>query len=148
MKEFQDTAKTNIQSQISFLLKTKGDELSIAIAEAGLGLRAFNVTQVFGKLPTGITETSKDLGESYRGGLAHQYGADYIVPPGFSNDRFGPIFVSSGERVTVTPPGMGGSVGGMTIVNQYINDSQAAAMAFSEVKRIRSGRLNSSMGVG
>ncbi|MCP4708148.1 MAG: hypothetical protein GY869_05960, partial [Planctomycetes bacterium] len=34
-------------------------------------------------------------------GLAQ--GADFIVPPGFENDSFGPIFVQSGERVTVTP---------------------------------------------
>ncbi len=34
-----------------------------------------------------------------------QHGLDMIVPPGYARDNF-PVYVSSGERVTVTPPGM------------------------------------------
>jgi len=32
-------------------------------------------------------------------------GLDFTVPPGFSNDSFGPIMVQSGEHVSVTPAG-------------------------------------------
>ncbi len=32
-------------------------------------------------------------------------GADFIVPPGFSGDRFGPLYVETGEHVQVTPRG-------------------------------------------
>jgi TP901 family phage tail tape measure protein len=30
-------------------------------------------------------------------------GGSFIVPPGYKNDTFGPLFVESGEKVTVTP---------------------------------------------
>lgn len=37
------------------------------------------------------------------GGRGFAKGADFTVPPGFENDSFGPLFVSSGERVTIQP---------------------------------------------
>lgn len=33
-----------------------------------------------------------------------QHGAHFIVPPGYDNDQYGPIFVSSGEEVIVRTP--------------------------------------------
>ncbi len=38
-------------------------------------------------------------------GPAAQHGLDMIVPPGYARDSF-PVYVRSGERVTVTPPGV------------------------------------------
>lgn len=32
-------------------------------------------------------------------------GLDFVVPPGYPNDSFGPVFVQSGEHVKVTPAG-------------------------------------------
>ena len=44
--------------------------------------------------------------------LAHETylsdGADFIVPPGYLGDRYGPLWVESGERVKVTPRGQSG----------------------------------------
>jgi len=172
MKDFQDTAKTDIESKINFLLTTKGDKLSIAIAEAGLGLRTFNVNAVFGKLPAGITDTSKDLGEVYHGG-ARQHGGKvypglaYLVgergPEPFIPDQAGTILpnmsgiipsigeLSQGIRGSNYPQSSTAlASGGSQVVNinQYINDSQAAAMMSEEVNRIRQNRMNASMGVG
>ncbi len=45
-------------------------------------------------------------------------GLNFMVPPGFPNDSFGPIFVQSGEQVVVTPAGK--SSGGNTN-NFYIS---------------------------
>ncbi len=35
----------------------------------------------------------------------YQHDADFTVPPGYPNDSYGPIYVSSGERVKVIPSG-------------------------------------------
>ena len=43
-------------------------------------------------------------------------GVDFVVPPGYPNDSFGPLWVESGERVQVTPAGQGS--GGNTITIQ------------------------------
>ncbi|RKZ09232.1 phage tail tape measure protein [Candidatus Fermentibacteria bacterium] len=49
-------------------------------------------------------------------------GADFTVPPGFQNDDFW-LGLTSGEQVTVTPPGLGRSGGGdgaaITVINQF-----------------------------
>lgn len=61
-------------------------------------------------------------------GLAE--GADFIVPPGFPNDSFGPLYVQSGERVQVTPAGQvesGGGSNGNTIVQVFLDGAQIAA---------------------
>jgi hypothetical protein len=49
-----------------------------------------------------------------------QGGADFIVPRGFDRDTF-PLFVQTGERVTVTPSGGAGKDVQMleSIINQF-----------------------------
>ena len=37
------------------------------------------------------------------GRIAYAKGANFIVPPGYPNDSYGPIYVESGEHVKVTP---------------------------------------------
>lgn len=51
------------------------------------------------------------------GGVGLAGGADFVVPPGYPNDSFGPIYVQSGERVQVTPAGQSGAMGGGFSVN-------------------------------
>ena len=41
-----------------------------------------------------------------------------IVPPGFTNDSFGPIFAESGEHVQITPAGQ---MGGGRAINITMN---------------------------
>lgn len=45
-------------------------------------------------------------------------GADFIVPPGYSGDRYGPLWVNSGEHVKVTPAGQAGGGNAYTL-NMY-----------------------------
>lgn len=57
-------------------------------------------------------------------------GADFIVPPGFPNDSYGPLYVQSGEHVQVTPAGQtssGGVSNGNTIVQVFLDGAQIAA---------------------
>ncbi len=43
-------------------------------------------------------------GSSYPSyGPGYATGADFIVPPGYNNDKFGPLWVDSGEHVVITP---------------------------------------------
>jgi len=42
------------------------------------------------------------------GAYGFQHGANFTVPPGYPADSFGPVFLSSGERVSVTPAPMFG----------------------------------------
>jgi len=61
--------------------------------------------------PTKRSRAGSDLAlrhETYLSGLGYQAGADFIVPPGYPNDRYGPLWVESGERVKITPRGEGG----------------------------------------
>jgi hypothetical protein len=56
-----------------------------------------------------------------------QFGADFIVPPGYEADRY-PMRVSSGERVTVTPAGQVGAAaenqrGNTVIMHNYMSDA-------------------------
>lgn len=39
------------------------------------------------------------------GGVGLAGGADFVVPPGYPNDSYGPLWVQSGEHVKVTPAG-------------------------------------------
>lgn len=49
-------------------------------------------------------------GKDYSTGLstnegkeAYSHGANFVVPPGYPNDSYGPIYVESGEHVNITP---------------------------------------------
>lgn len=42
-------------------------------------------------------------GDERFGGEQFHSGANFVVPPGYPNDSFGPIYVESGERVIVVP---------------------------------------------
>ncbi len=53
-------------------------------------------------------------GSNYAGSEGYARGGDFIVPPGYSNDRY-PLRVSSGERVTVTPPNSSAPRGSVNI---------------------------------
>lgn len=41
--------------------------------------------------------------ESGTGGVHYQSGADFVVPSGYENDTYGPLYVSSGEHVSIQP---------------------------------------------
>jgi hypothetical protein len=59
--------------------------------------------------PRGAADTSGDYYDApvYApgSGIGGANGLDMMVPPGFPNDSFGPIWAQSGERVTITPDG-------------------------------------------
>lgn len=44
-------------------------------------------------------------GQKEGGGVYAASGADFVVPPGYPNDSFGPIWAQSGEQVQITPAG-------------------------------------------
>lgn len=55
--------------------------------------------------------------------------SNFVIPPGHPNDTFGPVYLSSGEVMNVTPAGQaaGGMSGGVPIVNVYLDGQQIAA---------------------
>lgn len=65
------------------------------------------------------------------GGLGFANGANFVVPPGYPNDSFGPLWVSSGEGVNVTPAGGAGP--GMHIT---IDMAGAIIMSQQEANRM------------
>ena len=58
-------------------------------------------------------------------GPGGQRGLNMIVPPGYPNDTY-PIRVSSGELVTVTPPGQKAGASTVSITNNYYDEGAAA----------------------
>jgi len=60
-------------------------------------------------------------------------GADFLVPPGYNNDSFGPLFVETGERVRVTPAGQ---------VNNYNNSGLSNGDINKIVSAIQTMNLN------
>ena len=61
-------------------------------------------------------------------------GLDMIVPPGYPNDTYGPIYAQSGERVQVTPAGqVTNNMGGVTIIVNGAGDPRATAEEVSRV---------------
>ncbi len=71
------------------------------------------------------------------GGVGLAGGADFVVPPGYPNDSFGPIYLQSGEHVQVTPPGQsGGGRSGMVQNNYFNNASNPEATATAVVNKI------------
>ncbi len=54
-------------------------------------------------------------------------GLNFMVPPGFPNDSFGPIFVQSGEKVQVTPAGKSGGGNNINIIVNGAGDPKTVA---------------------
>lgn len=80
----------------------------------GARINAIDLWEAVNNIPTEKTVTISVVTQDLSGGegnLAFQHGGDFIVPPGFMNDSF-PIWVSSGERVRVTPAGQQAARGG------------------------------------
>jgi len=70
-----------------------------AIADAAIKLDAAGVINI-GKKNNGTQETGKE--GDY---IPQAFGTDMIVPPGHPNDSYGPVWLSSGERLKVEAPG-------------------------------------------
>lgn len=71
------------------------------------------------------------------GGVGLAGGADFVVPPGYPNDSFGPIYLQSGEHVQVTPPGQsGGGRSGMVQNNYFNNASNPEATATAVANKL------------
>lgn len=70
-------------------------------------------------------------------GPGAQFGANFVVPPGFPNDTF-PLRVSSRERVIVIPPGGGGTTAGASIQigPVYIENDMDMATFETRLRRI------------
>ncbi len=62
-------------------------------------------------------------------------GVDFVVPPGYPNDSFGPLWVESGERVQVTPAGQGS--GGNTITIQVNGAGDPDLVANKIMQRLK-----------
>jgi hypothetical protein len=61
----------------------------------------------------GVLSTGADV-EGAKDNVGLQHGAHFIVPPGYPNDSFGPVFLTSGEEVIVRTPSQQGVGGGTT----------------------------------
>lgn len=71
------------------------------------------VNVYFNEIHTSINRSSQDEATALGGGGGgFASGADFVIPPGFPNDSFGPMYAQSGERVQVTPAAMVGAMGG------------------------------------
>ena len=67
-------------------------------------------------------------------GIGGASGLDFVVPAGYPNDSFGPIWAQSGERVQVTPAGqVTNNMGGVTIYVSGAGDPRATAEEVSRV---------------
>jgi hypothetical protein len=70
------------------------------------------------------------------GGIGLASGTDgwQTVPPGYPADSYGPIYLTSGEKFNVIPPGGGGGgSAGVTVGDIYINGMNNPAAAASEI---------------
>lgn len=105
-----------------------GNLASAAQAAAGNYNIHFNITST-GQIPQlgSSADVTQKSGENAVG-LAG--GADFIVPPGYPNDSYGPIYVQSGEHVQVTPAGQaqGGGSSAPPIVQVFLDSQQIAAI--------------------
>jgi len=112
------------------------DEWKEAIAEIeGMHPIEFVITQS-GELPKGVTVTTPTTGHPDH---PAQYGADFVVPPGFPNDSY-PMRVTSGEHVQVTPQGQTRESEPVIVINANIagdTDVEDLALRLAEVYRTR-----------
>ena len=112
VKKLQDQVN-NLQSKtIDIVVNWKGEGGGIGGAE-----RAMNV----------------DLNGNGIIGAAN--GLNFVVPPGFPNDTFGPIYVQSGEKVVVTPAGQ--RSGGNNINIQVNGAGDPMSVANEVMRRLR-----------
>lgn len=65
------------------------------------------------------TTTGGGGGDQTPFGIRTASGADFMVPPGYPNDSFGPIWAQSGEHVQVTPRGQSGGNRPVVYNNTY-----------------------------
>ena len=101
-----------------------------------------------------ITITTKYVTEgSPPSGVGGAHGLDFVVPPGFPGDSFGPIFATSGERVlietTAQQAGGGGRFGGLgggDVYNVYAQTEAAMALVLAQVHNNKRQRMGRSMG--
>lgn len=90
----------------------------------------------------GVTPAGHALGAGLKGGIGLRQGTlglGVTVPPGYPNDTFGPLYLTSREQFMVTPPGMtideavmdrltsDGPVAMMTVNNFALNVSTVAS---------------------
>jgi hypothetical protein len=62
-----------------------------------------------------------------------------VVPPGFPNDSFGPIFVQSGEKVQVTPAGQRSGGNNINIHVHGAGDPMSVANEVMRRLRLQTG---------
>lgn len=108
------------------------DLASAADAAAGTYNIHFNITSS-GAIPT-VDGSSVESKGTPAVGFAS--GADFIVPPGYPNDSYGPLYVQSGERVQVTPAGQAPAMNSAPPIVQVFLDSQQIAA----VVRVQQGQ--------
>lgn len=70
------------------------------------------------------------------GGLGFQHGANFVVPPGYPGDSFGPMWATSGEHVSVSNGGGGGN--GQVVINM----AGAIIMSQAEADRMMKQALD------
>lgn len=123
--ENTDLSATDIVNSVDSIVENMGNiptevDASITwdniVADSAI-TQAGNIKTAIDAIPNEKNVTVRVRTEGVRGGerealtslgvpaeaLGLQQGADFVVPAGFEDDSFGPIFVSSGERVTVVP---------------------------------------------
>jgi hypothetical protein len=66
-------------------------------------------------------------------------GLNFVVPPGFPNDSFGPIFVQSGEKVQVTPAGQRSGGNNINIHVHGAGDPMSVANEVMRRLRLQTG---------
>lgn len=80
------------------------------------------------------SQQNRRQGGAIGDGIGGASGLDFVVPAGYPNDSFGPIWAQSGERVQVTPAGqVTNNMGGVTI---YVNGAGDPRAVAHEVSRI------------
>jgi len=141
--------------ELAALLGETADEAARGAAELdALGMAAMNASGDYvlnfdvnvtgdqlpnpGKYNPGAKGGGGSARDNAGGGFSH--GTDFVVPPGFNNDSFGPIYVESGERVQVTPAnqmgaGKGGGGNGPVNVTVLLDGKEIAAQVLTQAGR-------------
>jgi hypothetical protein len=126
IEKFQQDATFSVTSEVIVQIKAVGDLWALGLA-AGGGKTVNFITPFAGPNPY-------QYGSPQGPGFAQ--GADFIVPGGYAADTF-PMYVSSGERVTVTPAS---KVAGDTYYDIQINSMPSQSP--SEIANSVVWRLN------
>lgn len=135
----------NIQSSITFNLQVTGNALAISIAENIFG---FSGGASFPLPASGSLPKGNGLTGAQQAAALGAEGLNFVVPPGYPNDSYGPIYVQSGEHVQVTPAGQNAAPGGGTTVLVMLDGEEIAARTqvmngrdFRRARAAGSGRL-------